>query len=94
MSGREQTACLAVVDGAMIVTEAGTIVYEDVTVPQVPMPGGAFLRTVNQRLVQDRVIEYEPAGRDRFGNVIARVWVDGESVNAHIAREAARVRAG
>jgi hypothetical protein len=92
MTPRERTACLAVVDGAMIVTEAGTIVYENLSVPPVPMPGGAFLRTVNQRLVQDRTIDYEAVGRDRFGNLVARVWVDGESVNARIARELARVK--
>lgn len=91
MSERQRTACLAVVDGGMIVTDAGTIVYEGLRVPQIPAPGSVFLRTVNQRLVQDREIEYEAVGVDRFGNLVARVWVDGESVNDRVAAELAQV---
>ncbi|HKP19148.1 MAG TPA: hypothetical protein VJT84_11760 [Gaiellaceae bacterium] len=87
--GHEETRCTAVVDGSLILTEAGAIAYADVRVPRVPMPGSAYLRIVNQRLVQDRVIRFERAGTDREGNTLAQVWVDGENVNERIAAEAA-----
>jgi hypothetical protein len=87
--GREETLCTAVVDGSLILTEAGALAYAGVRVPRVPMPGSAYLRIVNQRLVQDRVIRFERVGTDRDGTMLAQVWVDGESVNERIASEAA-----
>jgi hypothetical protein len=89
----EETRCAAVVDGSLILTEAGPIAYADVRVPRVPMPGSAYLRIVNQRLVQDRLIRFERVGEDREGNTVAHVWVDGEYVNERIAAEAARLEA-
>jgi hypothetical protein len=88
----EETRCLAVVDGSLILTEAGPIVYADVRVPRVPMPGSAYLRIVNQRLVQDRLISFERVGADREGNMLAWVWIDGESVNERMAAEAAALK--
>jgi hypothetical protein len=83
----EETRCIAVVDGSLILTEAGAIAYQDVDAPRVPMPGSAYIRIVNQRLVQDRVIQVERTGTTRDGTALARVWVDGVSVNARIAAE-------
>jgi hypothetical protein len=83
----EETRCIAVVDGAFILTEMGSIAYDGVRVPRVPMPGSAYLRIVNQRLVQDRVIQFERAGRARDGTPLAQVWVDGENVNERLAAE-------
>ena len=92
-AGREmqETRCIAVVDGAMILTEAGAVVYEGVRSPRIPMAGSAYIRIVNQRLVQDRVVQVERVGEDRSGNTVARVWVDGESVNDRIAGEIAKL---
>ena len=89
----EETLCIAVVDGSLIITEAGTIAYEGVRVPRVPMPGSAYLRIVNQRLVQDRVIRFERVGDDHEGNTLAQVFVDGENVNERIAAEVAALGA-
>ena len=87
----QETRCIAVVDGAMILTEAGALVYEGVRAPRIPMPGSAYIRIVNQRLVQDRIVQVERVGEDRHGTAVARVWVDGESVNDRIAAEIAKL---
>ncbi len=84
---RELTRCIAVVDGSLILTDAGTIAYADVRVPRVPMSGSAYLRIVNQRLVQDREIEFERVDGGDSGTILARVWLDGTNVNDQIAAE-------
>ena len=86
----EQTRCVAVVDGCMILTEAGVLVYHGIKPPRVGAPGWARLRIVNQRLVQDRVIMYQALGRDSFGNLVATVEVGGTDVITAILTEAMR----
>jgi hypothetical protein len=71
-------------------TDAGAIMYADVHVPRVPMPGSAFLRIVNQRLVQGREIEFERVeDGSADDSILAHVWVDGTNVNERIVAEAA-----
>jgi endonuclease YncB( thermonuclease family) len=85
----ESTRCLAVVDGGLILTELGPIAYADVEPPRIGMPGSSRLRTINQRLVQDREVALRRHGSDRSGAIVADVWVDGTHVNEAI-REAGK----
>jgi hypothetical protein len=84
----ESARCLAVVDGGLILTELGPVAYAEVALPRIGMPGSARLRTVNQRLVQDREISLRRHGSDRSGAILADVWVGDTHVNEAM-REAA-----
>ena len=51
----EEISCVGVVDGGMFVAESGeAIVLARVRAPRVGLPGGAVLRMLTQRRVQDR----------------------------------------
>ncbi|MBI2527895.1 MAG: hypothetical protein HYV93_18160 [Candidatus Rokubacteria bacterium] len=81
----KEARCVGVVDGGMFVTEAGeTVVLARVRVPRMGLPGGAVLRMLVQRVVQDRDVQLEAVGRDHAGHVIAEVWVDGRNVNDYM----------
>jgi hypothetical protein len=71
----------------MIITANGVIVYEGVRAPGITMPGGAYLRMINQRIVQDKVVRFEDKGRDRMGNIVAQVWVGDIHLNNYIPGE-------
>ena len=78
----EEISCVGVVDGGMFVAESGeAIVLARVRAPRVGLPGGAVLRMLTQRRVQDRRVQVQRIGTDRFGNALAEVWVDGENLN-------------
>lgn len=78
-----QKKCVAVVDGALLVLDDGSmVVLDQVKVPRVGLPGGAAMRTVLQRKVQDQVLEIEPRGKDRQGTAVGQIVVNGVSINA------------
>lgn len=82
----KEARCVAVVDGGMILCEDGLVLlYKDVNPPRIGMPGAAWLRTVNQRLVQDKVVRYEERGTDHRGYTVADVWADELHLNPHLA---------
>lgn len=79
--------CVGVVDGGMFVTESGeAVVLARVRVPRLGLPGGAVLRMLAQRRIQDRTVRLDVVGTDRFGNHVAEVWVDGENLNDYVLR--------
>ncbi len=74
--GTQTEKCIGVVDGSMLILESlQTVTLAGVSVPRVGIPGGAVLRTLLQRHVQDKELEVEITGRDRMGypSVSARV---------------------
>ena len=78
----DQRKCVGVIDGALIVLENGSMVILDqVKVPRMGLPGGAAMRTILQREVQDQVLDIDTKGKDRQGTVVAQVVVDGVSIN-------------
>ena len=91
--GRSLTRCLAVVDGALILTELGPVAYADVVPPRIGMPGSAYLRTVNQRLVQDQDVVIVERAVSPDGSIVADVWLGETHVNAVIAEALGRVDA-
>lgn len=73
--------CVGVVDGGMIIIEGGqTVTLSGVQVPRVGIPGGAVLRTVLQRRVQDKEISYKVVGKDRMGHLSIEGSVDGQDL--------------
>lgn len=78
----DQRKCVGVIDGALIVLENGSMVILDqVKVPRMGLPGGAAMRTILQREVQDQVLDIHAKGKDRQGTLVAQVVVDGVSIN-------------
>jgi len=78
----DQRKCVGVIDGALLVLENGSMVILDqVKVPRMGLPGGAAMRTILQREVQDQVLDIDTKGKDRQGTVVAQVVVDGVSIN-------------
>ena len=78
----DQGKCVGVIDGALLVLENGSMVILDqVKVPRMGLPGGAAMRTILQREVQDQVLDIDTKGKDRQGTVVAQVVVDGVSIN-------------
>ena len=78
----DQRKCIGVIDGALIVLENGSMVILDqVKVPRMGLPGGAAMRTILQREVQDQVLDIDAKGKDRQGTLVAQVVVDGVSIN-------------
>ena len=78
----DQRKCVGVIDGALLVLENGSMVILDqVKVPRMGLPGGAAMRTILQREVQDQVLDIDAKGKDRQGTLVAQVVVDGVSIN-------------
>lgn len=90
----KETLCVAAIDGGMILCDIGVLAYKGVNPPRIGMPGAAWLRTVNQRFVQDQVVQYEEHGTDHRGNLVADVWIDGIHLNAHLSKELESFLAG
>ncbi|MEK7873988.1 MAG: MaoC family dehydratase N-terminal domain-containing protein [Chloroflexota bacterium] len=87
-SGAQSAKCICVVDGGMIEMENGTeLRYEEFHAPSVWAPGGAVARRLNQRLVQDKVVQFVPVRKDRYGRFVAKVWVDGVSPSQTIQQD-------
>lgn len=83
-----QVHCTGVVDGAMFLTADGqTVTLARVRVPRVGLAGGAVMRMLAQRKLQDRQARLEVTGQDAYGNTVAEVWVGGENINDYILHE-------
>ena len=87
-----------VVDGDTIHVRVGTRVekvrYIGVNAPEVHHPtkgvepGGREAAAVNRRLVQDQAVrlELDVQERDRYGRLLAYVWIGGVMINAELVR--------
>jgi endonuclease YncB( thermonuclease family) len=74
--------CIGVVDGGMFLVEGDdTVVLARVKPPRVGIPGGAVMRMLLQRKVQDRTPSIRVVGIDRNGAQVAEVEIDGANVN-------------
>ena len=51
-------------------------------------PGGREATEVNRRLVTGKVVrlDFDVQGRDRYGRLLAYVWIDGVMINAELVR--------
>ena len=75
--------CIGVVDGGMLVLEESqTVALKGVRVPRVGVSGGSAMRTVLQRLVQDKQVSYEIKGHDRMGYPSISATVDGVDLSS------------
>jgi hypothetical protein len=84
----DQRKCIGVVDGGMFLVEGGdTVVLARVKPPRLGALGGAVLRMLLQRQIQDRAPAITVVGRDRNGCEVAEVEIDGRNVNDLILAE-------
>jgi hypothetical protein len=75
--------CIGVVDGGMIILDDGeSYLLDGVRAPRMGVPGGAAMRTVLQRHVQDKEVSYEILGRDRSGYTRISAFADGNEIAA------------
>lgn len=83
-----EVLCTGVVDGAMFLTADGhTITLGRTRVPRVGIAGGAVMRMLAQRKLQDHSVRIEVTGKDVFGHLVAEVWVGNENINDYIVNE-------
>ena len=92
-----QTLVTGVIDGDTIIIQGGRRVrYIGVDTPEIENPSfgkkgkplGQEATNLNKRLVSGKVItlEFDRERRDRYGRLLAYVWVDSTFVNAELVK--------
>ena len=83
-----EEVCTGVVDGGMLLAgESRFLVLARVRPPRVGIPGGAVLRMLAQRLVQDQTIRVQPVGKDAYGHEVVEVWIGDRNLNDYILHQ-------
>jgi hypothetical protein len=71
--------CLAV-DGDTLVCNHQKVRLTNVYAPEMNQPGGSAAKKKLQALVQNREVALRAHGKDRYGRVLAELFVDGRRI--------------
>jgi len=78
---------LEVVDGDTVRVPGYTVRLYGVDAPEKDQPFGSQATGCLAALVWGRVVEVHPRDRDRYGRLVAVLWVDGQDVNAGLVAQ-------
>ncbi len=75
------STCVEVIDGDTLRTDGERIRLEWVHAPEKGQPDWQKAKSDLEQLVLNKIIRYEGQARDKWGRLIAQVWVDNLNVN-------------
>lgn len=85
-----QGVVVGVVDGdtADIRLDSGMIRirFHAIDAPESGQPNGKAAKAALSQLIFGKVVEVEPFEQDRYDRLVARVWLDGQDVNAEMIK--------
>jgi len=80
MGKRFRATVKEVIDGDTFKT-ANRIRLENVDAPEMSQSGGSDAKQKLESLISGKEVVYEEQARDKYGRIVAQVWVNGKNVN-------------
>jgi endonuclease YncB( thermonuclease family) len=85
-----QGVVVGVIDGdtADVRLDSGMIRirFHAIDAPESGQPNGKAARTALSQLIFGKAVEVEPFEQDRYDRLVARVWLDGQDINAEMIK--------